>query len=103
MPREKVDDKQKGKLKRMRRARGGRTLPRSGGGAHEDKKCKKLEKELVAEAEDEIRNWKQHEEDADDIAHELLSERDMLDADCLEEWDEDEEMDYYKWKYGERE
>jgi hypothetical protein len=47
-----MDGKEKGKLKRMRRARGGRTLPRSGGGVHEDKKSKKLERQLEEELED---------------------------------------------------
>ena len=84
MPREMVDDKERGKLKRMRRARGGRTLPRSGGGIHEDKKCKKLERELAIEAEEEIRHWDDEDEDDDYI-------------------DQDDFIDYYEWKYGERE
>ena len=57
MAREKPDDKEKGMLKRMRRIRGGRTLPRSGGGVHEDKKSKKINDQLEEEYDLEIREY----------------------------------------------
>ena len=61
MPRCKIDDKERGHLKRMRRARGGRTLPRSGGGVHEDKKSKKLERQMIDELDEEMNNWEADE------------------------------------------
>lgn len=94
MAREKPSDKEKGMLKRMRRARGGRTLPRSGGGAHEDKKSKKIEQQLAEEADNEIKNWQQNA--ADELAEELD------DFDEWEEWDDyrfgisEEEDDHYE-------
>jgi Holliday junction resolvase RusA-like endonuclease len=62
MSREKPDDKQKGMLKRMRRARGGRVLPRSGGGVHEDKKSKQVERQMADDADEEIRSWNSEDE-----------------------------------------
>lgn len=57
MAREKLDDKVKSMIKRMRRARGGRNLPRSGAGIHEDKKSKKIEHQLQEEYDDEMRKF----------------------------------------------
>ena len=98
MPRQKMDGKQRGQLKRMRRARGGRTLPRSGGGVHEDKKSKKLERELREDADDEIRNWEL--DAAVDAAEEIESNADVLDDEFWDEWCypdlDDDEIDYYE-------
>jgi hypothetical protein len=82
-----MDGKERGKLKRMRRARGGRTLPRSGSGVHEDKKSKKLERQLEEELDDEIENWEKH------AAEEFEEDMEAMGGDIDDEefWDE--------WKY----
>ena len=84
MGRDKADDKERGMLKRMRRARGGRTLPRSGGGVHEDKKSKKVERQMAEEADDEIKNWQQNADE--DLLDEIEDNADILDDEFWDEW-----------------
>lgn len=62
MSREDNDEKVERQLKRMRRARGGRILPRSGQGVHEDKKSKKINELLEEEYDEEMRHWDLEEE-----------------------------------------
>ena len=52
-----IELSERDKIKRGRRARGGRTLPRSGAGVHEDKKSKKIEYQLEEEYDNEIREY----------------------------------------------
>ena len=98
MPHQKMDGKQRGQLKRMRRARVGRTLPRSGGGIHEDKKCKKLERQIVKELDEEIDNWEVRQAEEFDEAMEAVS-GDVDDDEFWDKWHhfdyDDGELEYY--------
>jgi len=87
MARHKAEGKEKAKLKRMRRIRGGRKVAQSGAGVHEDKKSKKVERQRVKELDDEISNWQEI------AAADLADDLEGLDADIDDEefWDE--------WKY----
>lgn len=87
MAREKPDDKTSRMIKMMRRARGGRTLPRSGGGVHEDKKSKKIERQLAEESDNEMRKFITGYADDYDL-------EDDIDED---DWDEWVEWDNYKF------
>lgn len=84
MSRQKMDSKKQGQLKKMRRARGGRTLPRSGGGIHKDKKSKQLERQVAKEMDEEIENWEQNV--ADELMDELEDNADITDDEFWDEW-----------------
>jgi len=72
MSRDKTEEEKTEKLlKRWRRARGGRTLPRSGQGVHEDKKSKKIEDQIEEDYDDEIRMYITGHDDDYDIDKEI--------------------------------
>lgn len=87
----KEDDREK--LKRMRRARRGRTLPRSGDGPHEETRLKKIDEIDAEELDQEIEDWKRgkysdyDEYDENDVANDRLCD---LSNDLLNSLEEDE-------------
>ena len=84
MARHKAEGKEKGMLKRMRRARGGRRLPQNGAGVHEDKRSKKVERQRAEDLDDEIKNWQQLV--ATDLEEELEDNADITDQEFWDEW-----------------
>ena len=95
MGRQEMDGKEKGHLKRTRRARGGRRPSQNDAGVHEDKKSKKLERELEDEANREMRDWA---EDALEELKEGLKDLVDDDDDNQEYWEDYiNPEEYYDW------
>ena len=59
-------DKDKGKLKRYRRARAGRVLPRSGGGPHKPSKRRLIEEAIKEDIEESLELLEEEEYDYDE-------------------------------------
>lgn len=77
-------DETREKIKRARRARGGRILPRSGAGAHKSDKRRRLDEILEEEMEEEIEDPYDLEDD------ELLDYMEELNGEISEDDDGDE-------------
>lgn len=84
-------DFEKDKIRRMRRARKARVLPRSGAGPHAEYKKNKLEKILETESEEAIREalLKTNEDEGDEIDEDLLdSLEDLLDDETCKTYED---------------